>query len=51
MKVYYEMNALETGLSSVDSFRHFIKGNQKSLAAAEERIFIEITSSSEDFTR
>jgi hypothetical protein len=24
MRVYYEMNALETGLSSVDSFRHFI---------------------------
>jgi lipopolysaccharide biosynthesis regulator YciM len=24
MKTYYEMNALETGLSSVDSFRHFI---------------------------
>ncbi len=25
MKIYFEMNALETGLSSVDSFRHFIK--------------------------
>jgi hypothetical protein len=25
MKTYYEMNALETGMSSVESFRHFIK--------------------------
>ena len=38
MKVYYEMNALETGLSSVDSFRHFIKETKELGSSRRENL-------------
>lgn len=38
MKTYFEMNALETGLSSVDSFRHFLKETKELGSSRRENL-------------
>lgn len=38
MKTYYEMNAMETGLSSVDSFRHFINETKELGGSRKENL-------------